>query len=106
MGSVNLDAMREHQEAEERFTRSTRRKKPISRRALADLEKAIQQMNRESRKLFAETFAAVDAKFQELFPKMFRGGRASLRLTNPEDMLETGIDILAQPPGRSSRRSN
>lgn len=99
MGSVNLDAMREHQEAEERFTFYTTQKVDLEK-ALSDLEKAIAQMNRESRKLFADTFAAVDAKFQEIFPKMFRGGRASLRLTNPDDMLETGIDILAQPPGK------
>ncbi|HEY1955715.1 MAG TPA: chromosome segregation protein SMC [Polyangiaceae bacterium] len=99
MGSVNLDAMREHQEAEERFTFYTTQKADLEKE-LADLEKAIAQMNRESRKLFAETFEAVNARFQEIFPKMFRGGRASLRLTNPEDMLETGIDILAQPPGK------
>jgi len=99
MGSVNLDAMREHAEAEERFTFYTTQKADLEK-ALADLDKAIAQMNRESRKLFAETFEAVNAKFQEIFPKMFRGGRASLRLTNPEDMLETGIDILAQPPGK------
>ncbi len=99
MGSVNLDAMREHQEAEERFTFYTTQKTDLEK-ALADLQKAIAQMNRESRKLFAETFEAVNARFQEIFPKMFRGGRASLRLTNPEDMLETGIDILAQPPGK------
>ena len=99
MGSVNLDAMREHQEAEQRFTFYTTQKADLEK-ALADLEKAIAQMNRESKRLFAETFEAVNAKFQELFPKMFRGGRASLRLTNPDDMLETGIDILAQPPGK------
>jgi chromosome segregation protein len=99
MGAVNLDAMREHAEAEERFTFYTTQKADLEK-ALSDLQKAIAQMNRESRKLFAETFAAVDAKFQEVFPKMFRGGRASLRLTNPEDLLETGIDILAQPPGK------
>ena len=69
--------------------------------AVIDLTtRAIQQMNRESRRLFEETFAAVDAKFREIFPRMFRGGRAELRLTNPEDMLETGIDIIAQPPGK------
>jgi chromosome segregation protein len=99
MGSVNLDAMREHAEAEQRFTFYTTQKADLDK-ALADLERAIAQMNRESRKLFAETFEAVNVKFQEIFPKMFRGGRASLRLTNPEDMLETGIDILAQPPGK------
>ena len=99
MGSVNLDAMKEHEEAEQRYTFYSTQKADLDK-ALADLEKAIAQMNRESRKLFAETFEAVNAKFQEIFPKMFRGGRASLRLTNPEDMLETGIDILAQPPGK------
>ncbi|MBL8612939.1 MAG: chromosome segregation protein SMC, partial [Myxococcales bacterium] len=99
MGSVNLDAMREHEEAEKRYAFYTEQKADLDR-ALADLERAIQQMNRESKRLFQDTFEAVNERFQEIFPKMFRGGRAALRLTNPEDMLETGIDILAQPPGK------
>jgi chromosome segregation protein len=99
MGSVNLDAMREHEEAEKRHVFYSTQKADLEK-ALADLERAIAQMNRESRRLFQETFEAVNARFQELFPKMFRGGRASLRLTNPDDLLETGIDILAQPPGK------
>jgi chromosome segregation protein len=99
MGSVNLDAMREHAEAEERFTFYTTQKADLEK-ALSDLTRAIQQMNRESRRLFEETFVAVNERFREIFPRMFRGGRAELRLTNPEDMLETGIDIVAQPPGK------
>jgi chromosome segregation protein len=99
MGSVNLDAMREHAEAEERFVFYTAQKEDLDT-ALSDLQRAIQQMNRESRRLFDETFAAINAKFQEIFPRMFRGGRAELRMTNPEDLLETGIDIIAQPPGK------
>jgi chromosome segregation protein len=99
MGSVNLDAVREHEEAEKRYTFYTTQKADLDK-ALADLERAIAQMNRESRRLFQETFDAINLKFQEVFPRMFRGGRGSLRLTNPEDMLETGIDILAQPPGK------
>jgi chromosome segregation protein len=99
MGSVNLDAVREHEEAEKRYAYYTEQKADLDK-ALADLERAIAQMNRESRRLFADTFEAINLKFQEIFPRMFRGGRASLRLTNPEDMLETGIDILAQPPGK------
>jgi chromosome segregation protein len=99
MGSVNLDAMREHAEAEERFTYYSSQKADLES-ALADLTRAIQQMNRESRRLFDETFHAINAKFQEIFPRMFRGGRAELRMTNPEDLLETGIDIVAQPPGK------
>jgi len=99
MGSVNLDAVREHEEAEKRFTFYTEQKADLDK-ALADLTRAIAQMDRESRRLFEETFEAVNLRFQEVFPRMFRGGRASLRLTNPDDMLETGIDILAQPPGK------
>ncbi len=99
MGSVNLDAMREHAEAEERFTFYTTQKADLEK-ALGDLQRAIQQMNRESRRLFQETFEAINARFREVFPKMFRGGRAELRLTDPQDMLETGIDIVAQPPGK------
>jgi chromosome segregation protein len=99
MGSVNLEAVRELAEAEERFTFYSTQKEDLDK-ALADLERAIAQMNRESKRLFAETFEQVNLKFQEIFPRMFRGGRASLRLTNPDDMLETGIDILAQPPGK------
>jgi chromosome segregation protein len=99
MGSVNLDAMREHEEAEKRYEFYSTQKADLEK-ALDDLERAIAQMNKESKRLFADTFEAVNQKFQEIFPKMFRGGRASLRLTNPDDMLETGIDILAQPPGK------
>ncbi len=99
MGSVNLDATREYEEAEKRYAFYTTQKNDLDK-ALSDLEKAIQQMNRESKKLFADTYHAVNARFQEIFPKMFRGGRAELRLTNPEDMLETGIEIVAQPPGK------
>ncbi|MBX3192970.1 MAG: chromosome segregation protein SMC [Labilithrix sp.] len=99
MGSVNLDAMREHEEAEKRYAFYTEQKADLDK-ALADLERAIQQMNRESKKLFEQTYEAVNARFQEIFPKMFRGGRAELRLTNPSDMLETGIEIIAQPPGK------
>jgi chromosome segregation protein len=99
MGSVNLDALREHAEAEERFTFYTTQKADLES-ALGDLTRAIQQMNRESRRLFEETFQLVNERFKEIFPRMFRGGRAELRLTQPEDLLETGIDIVAQPPGK------
>jgi chromosome segregation protein len=99
MGSVNLDAMRELADAEQRFTFYTTQRDDLEK-ALADLTRAIQQMNRESRRLFQETFDAVNARFREVFPRMFRGGRAELRMTNPEDLLETGIDIIAQPPGK------
>jgi chromosome segregation protein len=99
MGPVNLDAVREHAEAEERYTYYTTQKGDLDK-ALEDLERAIAQMNRESKRLFKEAFEGINARFKTVFPRMFRGGQAELRLTNPEDMLETGIEILAQPPGK------
>jgi chromosome segregation protein len=99
MGPVNLDAVREHKDAEERFTFYSTQKADLDA-ALEDLERAIAQMDKESRRLFKETFDSVNEKFQLIFPKMFRGGVAKLHLTNPEDLLETGVEILAQPPGK------
>jgi chromosome segregation protein len=99
MGPVNVDAVREHAEASERHTYYSTQLKDLET-ALSDLEKAIAQMNRESKRLFRQTFDGVNHRFKALFPKMFRGGTAELRLTNPDDMLETGIEILAQPPGK------
>jgi chromosome segregation protein len=99
MGPVNLDAVREHAEAEERYTYYTTQKNDLEK-ALDDLERAIAQMNRESKRLFKDAFDGINSRFKAVFPRMFRGGQAELRLTNPEDMLETGIEILAQPPGK------
>jgi len=99
MGPVNLDAMEEFDKTSERFTFYTTQKADLEK-ALSDLEHAIQQMNRESKRLFRSTFDAVNERFQEIFPRMFRGGKATLVLTNPEDLLETGVEIRAQPPGK------
>jgi len=99
LGAVNLDAKREFEEGEVRYKNYVEQKADLDK-ALSDLQKAIEQMDRESKRLFKETFDAVNERFQLLFPKMFRGGRAHLVMTNPEDLLDTGIDIVAQPPGK------
>lgn len=99
LGSVNLDAKREYEEGEGRYRNYVEQKADLDK-ALSDLQKAIEQMDRESKRLFKETFDAVNERFQLLFPKMFRGGRAHLTMTNPDDLLETGIEIVAQPPGK------
>jgi len=72
-------------------------------RSVADLQKTITNLNRLSRDRFVETFAAVDEKFQETFPKLFRGGRARLALTDENDLMGTGVDIHVQPPGMNLR---
>lgn len=100
MGPVNLEAMAEYEETSKRYSFYTTQKADLEQ-ALRDLEIAIQQMNRESRRLFRETFDGINERFKEVFPRMFRGGRAHLALTNPDDLLETGVDIVAQPPGKN-----
>ena len=99
MGEVNLTAIEEHRELEERFTFLSEQKADLEE-SLNGLQQAIQKINRTTRKRFYETFQQVNTKFQEVFPRLFRGGHAELRLTNEEDLLETGIDIIVQPPGK------
>ncbi len=99
MGEINLTAIEETEEQQKRFDFLTTQKADLES-AMEQLEAAITKINRASRKRFEEVFEAVNARFQEVFPRLFRGGRARLMLTNPEDMLETGVDIVANPPGK------
>jgi len=99
MGPVNLDAKREYDEAQSRFHELFDQKQDIEN-ALIELEKAIKHMDKESRSRFRETFDAVNELFKKSFAKNFRGGRAELRLTDPDDLLHTGVEIMAQPPGK------
>lgn len=99
IGEVNLTAIEEYRELEERFAFLSSQKEDLEE-SLQSLQQAIQRINRTTRKRFLETFTLVNGKFQEVFPRLFCGGRAELRLTNEEDLLETGIDIIVQPPGK------
>ncbi len=99
MGEVNLTAIDDYRELEERFAFLSTQKSDLEE-SLHGLQQAIQRINRTTRKRFLETFQQVNAKFQEVFPRLFCGGKAELRLTNEEDLLETGIDIIVQPPGK------
>ncbi|RNC67501.1 MAG: chromosome segregation protein SMC [Desulfuromonadales bacterium] len=99
MGEVNLTAIEEYRELDERFTFLSAQKADLEE-SLHSLQQAIQRINRTTRKRFMETFTLVNEKFQEVFPRLFCGGRAELKLTNEEDLLETGIDIIVQPPGK------
>ena len=99
MGPVNLDAKAEHDDAERRFLDLNSQKIDIEK-ALEELDLAIRHMNKESRRRFKETFEEVNNLFKKTFARMFRGGRAELLLTNPEDILNSGVEIVAQPPGK------
>ncbi|NVN88977.1 MAG: chromosome segregation protein SMC [Desulfuromonadales bacterium] len=99
MGEVNLMAIDEYATMEERFSFLTSQKDDLEE-SLRSLQQAIQRINRTTRQRFLETYNLVNAKFQEVFPRLFCGGKAELRLTNEDDLLETGIDIIVQPPGK------
>jgi len=105
LGEVNLMAIDEYREQEERYDFLCRQRDDLNR-SLDDLEKAISQINRTTRRRFKETFIKVNEKFQQVFPQMFNGGQAELRLTDEDDLLETGIDIIAQPPGKRLQSVN
>ncbi len=99
MGEVNLTAIEEFQELEERHEFLSAQQEDLQK-SLAGLQAAISKINRTTRRRFRETFDLVNAKFQEVFPRLFRGGKAILQLSDEDDLLETGIDIVAQPPGK------
>jgi chromosome segregation protein len=99
MGEINLTAIEESEELQKRFDFLSTQKIDLES-ALGELETAIERINRTSRRRFRETFDAVNAQFEAVFPRMFGGGRASLVLTDENDMLETGIEIVANPPGK------
>jgi len=99
MGAINLMAIEEYEEKKERHDKLTSQKEDIEK-TLLNLEQAITKMNRESRRRFRETFDAVNESFERIFPQMFRGGRGRLELSDPSDLLTTGVDIIAQPPGK------
>ncbi len=99
MGEVNLMAIEEFRELEERYDFLSSQKSDLED-SMQGLQQAIQRINRTTRKRFSETFHMVNEKFQEVFPRLFCGGKAELKLTDEEDLLETGIDIIIQPPGK------
>ena len=99
MGEINLTAIEESEELQKRFDFLTTQRSDLES-AISQLETAIEKINRASRKRFRETFDAVNAEFQAIFPRLFGGGHAHLALTDESDMLETGIEIVANPPGK------
>ncbi len=99
LGSVNLEAINEMSELEERLGFLTAQQKDLAD-SKQQLEELIAKLNEESKRRFIEAFELVRTHFQELFRKLFGGGKADLVLTNPEDVLESGVDILARPPGK------
>ena len=105
MGDVHLGAIEEYEEVSERFRYLSEQKADLSL-SIERLRNAIARINRTSRARFRETFEAVNEQFKKTFPRLFLGGRAHLSLTEAEDVLESGIEITAQPPGKRLQNVN
>ncbi|MCT4606373.1 MAG: chromosome segregation protein SMC [Marinisporobacter sp.] len=99
LGSVNLEAIKEYEEVMERYEFLTAQKEDLIA-AIDSLKKVIKEMENTMRKQFAESFERIKVNFDEVFKKLFGGGKAQLKLDDEEDILSSKIEIIAQPPGK------
>ena len=99
MGSVNVSAMDEYRTTVERFNEMSQQRDDLQR-AQNDLMGIINDLTSKMEKQFRAQFEQLDVYFRQTFTELFGGGRAELRLENPSEALTTGIEIVAQPPGK------
>ncbi len=105
LGEINLGAIQEYERVRERYEFLTTQRDDLIE-AKATLEETISEMDQEMTLKFKETFDAVREHYIEIFKKLFGGGTADLVLTDPYDLLNTGVEIVAQPPGTKLKTSN
>jgi chromosome segregation protein len=99
LGPVNMMALEELSEVEERFDFLVNQKMDIEK-AISDTQSAIAEIKRRSREKFVEAFTAINENFKKMFIELFGGGHGEMRLIDETDVLESGIEIIAQPPGK------
>jgi len=99
MGAVNITAIEEYNTLQERFDFLTEQEADLQE-SVNSLMAAIRKINRTSRQRFQEAFDAINEKFKKVFTTLFQGGQAELKLDEGEDVLDAGIEIIAQPPGK------
>ena len=99
LGPVNPQALQEFEEASERQEFLNVQRQDLLD-SIRDTETAIHEIDSESRKRFSEAFGAINANFREMFTTLFGGGSAEMRLNDEENVSESGIDIVASPPGK------
>ena len=99
LGPVNTQALEEYQESQQRYEfLNTQRQDLID--SIRDTEKAIHELDTESRRRFKEAFDAINGHFKTMFQTLFGGGQGEMRLTDEANLAESGIDIMASPPGK------
>ena len=99
LGSVNVDAIEEYREVSERYEFMSAQIADVQR-SKAELEKIITGLTEDMCRIFSESFAIINSNFKEIFVELFGGGKAELILTDPENVLESGIEISVAPPGK------
>ncbi|HKC88711.1 MAG TPA: hypothetical protein VKG02_22200, partial [Blastocatellia bacterium] len=99
LGPVNMMALEELSEVEDRFDFLVDQKMDIEK-AISDTQSAIAEIKRRSREKFVEAFAAINENFKKMFIELFGGGHGEMKLIDETDVLESGIEIIAQPPGK------
>lgn len=100
LGNVNIDAIEEYERVSERYNFLTAQRDDLTK-AEDTLLEIIKEMDEVMTTEFEKTFKVINKNFTETFKELFRGGNAMLKLTDPDNMLETGIEIIASPPGKS-----
>jgi chromosome segregation protein len=98
-GAVNMMALEELSEAEERLQFLTSQRQDITE-GIASTEEALREIKRRSRERFRQAFEQINRNFGQLFQELFGGGRGEMSMIDSDDVLESGIDIIAQPPGK------
>ena len=98
-GPINMTALRDFEKAEERHSFLVGQRADLQS-SVEDTRQAIQELNRRSRRQFREAFAAINQHFQHYFQRFFGGGECGMRLLDEDDVLESGLDVFAQPPGK------
>lgn len=105
LGPVNLGTLEEYEELKSRYEFLTKQQEDLTK-SIAELEEAITKINSTTRKKLREAFEELNAKFSEVFTLLFGGGRAGLVMTDENNILDSGIDIIAQPPGKKLQNIN
>ena len=99
MGAVNMMALEEFNECEQRFTFLTRERDDLLQ-SIADTQQAIKELDQITKDKFEQAFASINSNFTAAFHTIFGGGTAEMRLTEPDSSGDAGIDIVASPPGK------
>lgn len=99
LGSVNVDAIEEYKEVSERYEFLSKQISDVEK-SRNELQRLINELTAKMQDIFAENFEKINGHFQSIFTELFGGGTGTLKLTDPDDLLQSGIEIFVEPPGK------